>query len=61
VEIPQGVAAQIQHGGGLSTLKVDETRFPQVSDSLYRSPDYDTAANKIDLTIETGVTSITIN
>jgi hypothetical protein len=61
LEIPDGVAAQIQHQGGLSTLNVDQSRFPQVSDSLFRSPDYDTAANKVDLSIETGVTSIQIS
>jgi len=60
LEIPQGVAAQIQLRGGLSTVNVDQTRFPQVSDNLYRSPDYETAANKVDLSIETGVTTIQI-
>jgi hypothetical protein len=39
---------------------VDQSRFPQVSDSMFRSPDYDTAQNKVDLNIETGVTTITI-
>jgi hypothetical protein len=61
IEIPQGVAAQIQLRGGLSTVNVDQSRFPQVSDNLYRSPDYDTAANKVDLNIETGVTTIQIS
>jgi len=61
LEIPQGVAAQIQHHGGLTTLTVDQTRFPQVSDSLFRSPDYQSAQNKVDLNIETGVTTIQIN
>jgi hypothetical protein len=60
LEIPPGVAAQIQHHGGLTTLNVDQSRFPQVNDSLFRSPDYDTAQNKVDLNIETGVTTITI-
>jgi hypothetical protein len=61
IEIPSGVAAQIQHQGGLSTLNIDQSRFPEVSDNLFRSPDYDTAANKVDLTIETGVTTIQIS
>jgi hypothetical protein len=61
IEVPQGVAAQIQLRGGLSTVNVDQSRFPQVSDNLYRSPDYDTATNKVDLSIETGVTTIQIN
>ena len=47
--------------GGLSTVNVDQNRFPRVSDNLYRSPDYDTATNKVDLSIETGVTTIQIN
>jgi hypothetical protein len=61
LEIPQGVAAQIELRGGLSTVNVDQSRFPQVSDNLYRSPDYDTATNKLDLSIETGVTTIQIS
>lgn len=61
IEIPQGVAAQIQLRGGLSTLNVDQNRFPQVGDNLYRSPDYDSATNKVDLSIETGVTTIQIS
>jgi hypothetical protein len=60
LEIPPGVAAQIQHHGGLSTLNVDQSRFPQVNDSMFRSPDYDTAQNRVDLSIETGVTTITV-
>ncbi len=61
LEIPQGVAAQIQYQGGVSTLNVDQSRFPSVSDSVFRSPDYDSATNKLDLTIATGVTTIQIN
>jgi hypothetical protein len=61
LEIPQGVAAQIRHRGGLTTFTIDQTRFPQVGDSLYRSPDYDTAQNKLDINIETGITTIQVN
>ena len=61
LEIPQGVAARIQHHGGLSTLKVDQSRFPLVSEGLYQSADYDQAANKVDITLETGVTTIQVN
>jgi hypothetical protein len=60
LEVPPGVAAQIQHHGGLTTLNVDQSRFPQVNESTFRSPDYDTAQNKVDLNIETGVTTISI-
>ena len=61
LEIPQGVAARIQHHGGLSTLNVDQNRFPSVGEGQYRSADYDTAPNKVDVTLETGVTTIQVN
>ena len=32
-----------------------------VGDGLYRSADYSTATNNVDITIETGVTSIQVN
>ena len=61
LEIPQGVAARIQHHGGLSTLNIDQNRFPSAGEGLYRSADYDTAPNKVDITLETGVTTIQVN
>src|SRR5437868_6967787 len=61
LEIPQGVAAQIQQRGGLSTFNIDQSRFPQVSEGLYRSPDYTSSTNKLDLNLETGVTTLQVN
>src|SRR5258708_22774373 len=58
LEIPPGVGAQIRHPGGLSTMNVDQSRFPSGGDGLYRPADYAAAANKVDLTIQTSVTSI---
>jgi hypothetical protein len=61
LEIPPGVGAQIRHRGGLSTVNVDQSRFPSVGEGLYRSADYQTAANNVDISIETGVTSIQVS
>jgi hypothetical protein len=62
LEIPQGVAAQIRTHGGLNTVTIDQTRFPHTTDEdLYRSSDYDTATNKLDLNIETGITTLQVN
>src|SRR5205085_10690480 len=60
IDIPDGVAAQMQHHGGLNTLNVDQNKFPQVSDGIFRTRDYDTAQNKLDLSIDTGITTIQI-
>jgi hypothetical protein len=61
LEIPDGVAAQIRQRGGLNTLNVDQSRFPAAGDGVYRSPNYQTAPNKVDLTLETGVSTLRIN
>jgi hypothetical protein len=60
LEIPPGVGAQIRQRGGLSTVNVDSNRFPSVGEGLYRSSDYTTATNRVDINIETGVTSIQV-
>jgi hypothetical protein len=59
VRIPQGVAARVHYSGGLASLNIDRQRFPR-TDGEYRSPDYDSATNKVDLEIETGVGSVDI-
>ena len=61
LEIPLGVAAQIHHKGGLSTVDIDQTRFPPVSDGLYRSPDFGTAKNTVDVSIDSGFTTIEVH
>ncbi|MCW5876359.1 MAG: hypothetical protein KIS85_05685 [Anaerolineales bacterium] len=57
--IPDGVAARIEVESGLGSVKVAEERFPR-SGGAYQSPDFAGAANKLDLRIEAGVSSITI-
>ncbi|MHB8840738.1 MAG: LiaI-LiaF-like domain-containing protein [Candidatus Aquicultor sp.] len=59
LEVPQGVAARIKSTGALSSLNVNTGRFPR-TDSGYASPDYDTAQNKVDIEINTGVSSISV-
>jgi hypothetical protein len=60
ISVPEGVAARIRWRGGLSTVNVNQARFQRLGDS-YQSPDYDTAANKVDLDVEMGVGSVTVN
>jgi hypothetical protein len=60
LRIPGGVAGRIRASAGLSSVTVDETRFPGF-DNRYQSPDYETAANKVDIDIETGVGSVSVS
>jgi hypothetical protein len=59
VRVPTGVAARIRTEGGLASINVDRNRFPREG-RVYRSSDYDTASNKVDLRIEAGVGSINV-
>jgi hypothetical protein len=59
VTIPSGVAARIRNRSGLSSVNIDSMRFPRQGD-IYISSDYETAANKLDLEIRTGVGSVDV-
>jgi hypothetical protein len=58
--VPPGVAAQVHYRGGLNALDIDQTRFPAVGNGEYRSPDYDSATNRVDLYVDSGLASVTI-
>ncbi|HMK08715.1 MAG TPA: hypothetical protein VK449_06745 [Anaerolineales bacterium] len=59
VEVPPGVAARIHVPTGLGAVEVDNNRFPG-GGGEYQSPDYASAANKVDLTVEIGAASFRI-
>jgi hypothetical protein len=59
VEVPQTVAARINARSGLSSVQVDERRFPKRGD-YYQSPDYDTAANKVEINVEAGMATVRV-
>lgn len=60
ITIPQGVSGRIRIKEGLTSLNVDTSRFPQADSRLYQSPDFDTAANRAEVSVEAGLGSITI-
>lgn len=60
ITVPDGVAARIDFEGGISSLNIDESRFPKQGDR-YVSPDFESAANRVTIKIEAGVSDITIS
>ncbi len=59
VRVPEGVAARIRSETGVSSVDVNTARFPKVG-GYYQSPDYDTAAKRVDVEIRGGVADITV-
>ena len=59
VIVPDGLSARIHVSVGMAGVSVDETRFPR-NGNYYQSPDYDSAANAVDMTIDAGAASIKV-
>jgi hypothetical protein len=60
VRIPTGVAAKIHASSGLGKVTV-EPRFSKTDGHTYQSPDYDGAANKIEITVNCGAGNVSIS
>jgi len=60
IRVPQSVAASITVRSTLAGVRVDTSRFPGSLGS-YRSPDYDSAANKVEIFVEAAVASVEIS
>jgi len=59
LEVPSGVAARIRTRIALGSTQVDQARFPP-SAGGYESPDYATAANRVDIDVQGGVGSLRV-
>lgn len=57
--IPEGVGARIDADTAAGSLSIDQGRFPKQG-YIYVSPDFNVLANKIDLTIDSGASSVEI-
>jgi len=59
VRIPEGTAAWIDRTEGFVALNVDTNRFPE-SDRGYRSPNFDTATDRVSISLRAGVGTVNI-
>jgi len=59
LRLPEGVAARIRVQSGLAGIHIDPSRFPAYGNG-YETPGYDTAANRAEIFVETGVGSVDI-
>jgi hypothetical protein len=60
VRIPSGVAARIHATTGLGKATVDP-RFSKTDNNTYQSSDFDSAANKVEITVNSGAGNVSIN
>lgn len=60
VRVPDGIAARIHATSGMGKTIID-SRFSKIDDATYQSPDYDGAANKVEITINSGAGNVSVN
>jgi hypothetical protein len=58
---PEGLAVRVRIMQGASSVHVDEKRFPMTSAGYFQSPDYDMAANTVDVLLNAGASSFEIH
>jgi hypothetical protein len=60
VHLPTGVAARVHATSGLGKVIVDP-RFSKIDEHTYQSPDYDGAANKVEITANSGAGNVSVD
>lgn len=59
LRVPAGVRARIAGRMGLGAIAVDETRFPREG-GTWASPDFETAADRMDISIDGGLGTVRV-
>jgi hypothetical protein len=59
ITVPDGVAARIRTAVALGSTNINQARFP-VAPGGYESPGFEAAANRVELTLQGGMGSITV-
>ncbi len=60
IYIPDGVAAQIHVAHGLSSVNIDPNRFPRSGGDYFATPGYESAPNRAEIRVETGMGAVNI-
>ena len=60
IRVPEATAARIRVKEGVTAMNVDTNRFPQLDTGMYQSANFDSATDRAEITIESGLGSVTI-
>ena len=60
VLVPSGIATRIHASTGLGKVIVD-SRFNKIDGNTYQSSDFDSAANKVEITVHSGAGNVSVN
>jgi hypothetical protein len=60
VRVPSGMAARIYAASGMGKGILDP-RFSKIDKNTYQSPEYDSASNKVEITVKSGAGNVSVN
>jgi hypothetical protein len=60
IRIPETAAARIRAKNSVMALDVDTNRFPRLDSGIYQSSNFDTASDRSEINIESGLGSVSI-
>jgi hypothetical protein len=60
VRVPSGMAARIHAASGMGKGIMDP-RFSMIDKNTYQSPEYDSASNKVEITVKSGAGNVSVN
>lgn len=60
VRVPDGIAARIRVEDEVGSVNVDTNRFPRLDAGLYQSSDFEAAADRAEIHIESGLGSVSV-
>ena len=60
IRVPEATAARIRVKEGVTAVNVDTNRFPRLDSSIYQSSNFDTATDRAEINIESGLGSVSV-
>ena len=61
IRVPEATAARIRVKEGVTAVNVDTNRFPHLDSGIYQSSNYDTAVDRAEINVESGLGSVSVN
>jgi len=59
--LTEATAARIRVKEGVTAINVDTNRFPHLDSGIYQSSNYDTAVDRAEINVESGLGSVSVN
>ncbi|HEX9333589.1 MAG TPA: hypothetical protein VF896_16970, partial [Anaerolineales bacterium] len=60
IRVPEATAARIRIKEGVTSVNVDSNRFPRLDSGMYQSSNFDTAVDRAEINIESGLGSVSV-